>query len=73
MYFWDEHTFIKEDGKDIGKTNGLYHNGVWNITLPNPIMPGLNDIAQNKKGNIFRSRYVEDKSIQNLIDKVFYS
>ena len=73
LYFWDEHTFIKEDGEDIGKTNGLFHNGVWNIALPNPIMPGLNDIAQNKKGNIFRSRYIEDQSIQNLIDKVFYS
>jgi len=73
LWVMDEQKFTHADGRVETCNNGLYHNGIWGIDLPTPLLPWL------RQGSIARSKVSFDHLLLDtdsdeyrlLLDKFF--
>lgn len=74
QFIWDMFKFTHTDGKVEEQNNGLYHNGLWNLSMPTPLFPWLTK-ERNKRSNVeYRAHLnfdMDGEDYYKLLDNVF--
>ena len=65
--FWQDSLFVKNDGAILHKTDGLYHNGDWKLSLPEPVFPLLNKKFQDRSGGKFSPKRIKPDHLEELV------
>ncbi len=73
LWVMDSQLFKHVDGKEE-KTNGVYYNGTWSITLPTPVFPWMK-AEQVKRSKVKYDEHldfgIEGEEYYTLLDRIF--
>ena len=66
--FWQDSLFVKKDGGILNKTDGLYHNGDWKLSLQEPVFPLLSKRFQDRSGGKFSPKRIKPDHLEEILE-----
>lgn len=73
LWVMDSQKFTHSDGKVEQFNNGLYHNGVWSLNLPTPVLPWLRQGSVAKSKTDYDHMHLDSNTdeYREILDKFF--